>query len=78
MQSIISQVRASDVPVLFVETAKLIREVWNVNASETGLEIYDELFTDSIAKEGETGDSYYGMMKWNIETIHDGLSQEKK
>lgn len=77
MQSIISQVRASDVPVLFVETSVDPRSMERV-ASETGLEIYDELFTDSIAKEGETGDSYYGMMKWNIETIHDGLSQEKK
>ncbi|MCG4305516.1 metal ABC transporter substrate-binding protein, partial [Enterococcus lactis] len=47
-------------------------------AKETGLEIYDKLFTDSIAKEGEQGDSYYQMMKWNIETIHEGLSQTKE
>ena len=47
-------------------------------AKETGLKIYDKLFTDSIAKEGEQGDSYYQMMKWNIETIHEGLSQIKE
>ncbi len=77
MKAIIDQVRAKEVPVLFVETSVDPRSMERV-AKETGLEIYDKLFTDSIAKEGEQGDSYYQMMKWNIETIHEGLSQTKR
>ena len=77
MKAIIDQIRAKEVPVLFVETSVDSRSMERV-AKETGLKIYDKLFTDSIAKEGEQGDSYYQMMKWNIETIHEGLSQTKE
>ncbi|THE13716.1 metal ABC transporter substrate-binding protein [Enterococcus hirae] len=76
MKNIINQVRASDTPVLFVESSVDPRSMERV-AHETGLSIHEKLFTDSIAKEGETGDSYYGMMRWNIETIYEGLSEKR-
>ncbi|RGW62982.1 metal ABC transporter substrate-binding protein [Enterococcus durans] len=76
MKTIINQVRDSNVPVLFVETSVDPRSMERV-AKETGLTIYDKLYTDSIDKKGEKGDSYYKIMQWNIQTIHDGLSQEK-
>ena len=76
MKTIVNQVRDSNVPVLFVETSVDPRSMDRV-AKETGLTIYDQLYTDSIDNKGEKGDSYYKMMQWNIQTIHDGLSQEK-
>ncbi|EMF0243027.1 metal ABC transporter substrate-binding protein [Enterococcus hirae] len=76
MKRIINQVRDSAVPALFVETSVDPRSMERV-AKETGVAIYDRLYTDSIDKEGKPGDSYYKMMDWNIRTIHDGLTQEK-
>ena len=74
MKQIIEKVRASDVPSLFVETSVDPRSMERL-ANEVDLPVYSKLFTDSIAKGGEDGDSYYDMMKWNIEKIHAGLDQ---
>lgn len=76
MTRIIDSVEASEVPVLFVETSVDSRSMERVS-QETGLPIYTEIYTDSIAKEGEPGDSYYNMLKWNIEKIHEGLNQSR-
>lgn len=74
MKQIIEKVRASDVPSLFVETSVDPRSMERL-ANEVDLPVYSQLFTDSIAKDGEAGDSYFDMMEWNIEKIHAGLSQ---
>lgn len=42
---------------------------------DSGIPIYGTVFTDSIAEPGQDGDSYYAMMKWNLETIYNGLRQ---
>lgn len=74
MTTIIDTIREWNVPVLFVETSVDARSMEQV-AEETGLPIYSTIFTDSLAKEGEDGDTYYSMMAWNLEKIHEGLSQ---
>lgn len=74
MKQIIEKVRTSDVPSLFVETSVDPRSMERLS-NEVNLPVYSKLFTDSVAKEGEDGDSYYDMMKWNIEKIHAGLSK---
>lgn len=76
MKQIIDSVKASETPVLFVETSVDPKSMERVS-QETGLPIYTAIYTDSIAKEGEPGDSYYDMVKWNIDKIHEGLSQTR-
>lgn len=72
MKQIVEKVRSSSVPVLFVETSVDKRSMERLS-KEVDLPIYSDLFTDSLSKQGKTGDSYYKMMEWNLEKIHEGL-----
>lgn len=72
MQAVLGQIRANQVRHLFVETS-VSPKAMNKVASESGLSIAATLFTDSLAAAGKTGDTYYTMMKWNLDRIYAGL-----
>jgi len=71
---LVRQLRASKVPSLFVESSVDERPMKTVS-QETGLPIFSTIFTDSVAESGKDGDSYYSMMKWNLDKIIEGLSK---
>lgn len=74
MIGIIETIRKWAIQVLFVETSVDHRSMEQVS-SETGLPIYATIFTDSIAEKNQPRDSYYSMMEWNLNKIHEGLSR---
>ena len=74
IKSLVEKLRKTKVPSLFVESSVDDRPMKTVS-KDTNIPIYAKIFTDSVAEKGEEGDSYYSMMKYNIEKIAEGLSK---
>lgn len=72
LRKVLAKIRGSEVKSLFVESSVSPKSMSQV-AKETGLSIYARIYTDSLAKSGTEGDTYYGMMKWNLDKIAEGL-----
>lgn len=75
VKSVVDFINTKKDAVLFVETSIDPRSMETVSA-ETGVPIYGKVFTDSIGKHGEDGDTYIKMMEWNIDTIFNGLTEK--
>lgn len=74
ISSLIEKLKAVRPSALFVESSVDARPMKAVS-KDSGIPIYAEIFTDSVAKKGKTGDSYYAMMKYNLDKISEGLAQ---
>ncbi|OOL67460.1 hypothetical protein B1P87_15520 [Enterococcus faecium] len=74
IKHLVEKLRTTKVPSLFVESSVDDRPMKTVS-KDTNIPIYSTIFTDSIAEKGQDGDSYYAMMKWNLDKIAEGLSK---
>ncbi|WP_339288853.1 metal ABC transporter substrate-binding protein [Paenibacillus sp. FSL E2-0201] len=73
MKNIINIIDENQVPALFLETSVNPKTMETIS-NETGVPIHSKIFTDSLAKKGEEGDTYIKMIKWNIDKVVEGLS----
>ena len=73
-KTLVEKLRKTKVPSLFVESSVDERPMQTVS-KDTNIPIYEKIFTDSIAEPGQNGDSYYSMMKWNLDKISEGLAK---
>ncbi|MFS1664200.1 metal ABC transporter substrate-binding lipoprotein [Streptococcus sp. zg-JUN1979] len=74
IKQLVEKLRQTKVPALFVESSVDDRPMKTIS-KDTNIPIYAKIFTDSVAEKGDDGDSYYAMMKWNLDKIAQGLSQ---
>lgn len=74
ISQVVELIKEKDVKVLFLETSIDPRSMEMVS-NETGVPIGGKIFTDSIGKPGEDGDSYLLMMEWNINIILEQLQK---
>ena len=73
MKNIINIIDENQVPALYLETSVNPKTMETIS-NETGVPIHSKIFTDSLAKKGEEGDTYIKMIKWNIDKVVEGLS----
>ncbi|MUV39124.1 putative periplasmic metal-binding protein [Lentibacillus sp. JNUCC-1] len=75
IKNLVSYIKDSEVPVLFVESNVDTRPMETVS-QESGVPIFEEpIYSDEIGEPGEKVDTYVKYLNYNIKIIHDGLSQ---
>ena len=74
LTTIIATINEEKVQALFLETSIDPRSMEMVSR-ETNVLIKGKIFTDSLGKPGEDGDTYIKMLKWNADMISSGLNE---
>jgi ABC-type Zn uptake system ZnuABC Zn-binding protein ZnuA len=77
ISAVVDLIREKDIKVLFLETS-IDKRSMEMVSNETKVPIGGKVFTDSIGKPGEDGDSYMKMMEWNINTILEQLQKHSE
>ncbi|UXS60351.1 manganese ABC transporter substrate-binding lipoprotein MntC [Staphylococcus ureilyticus] len=72
MKQAVKFVQDNNLKHLLVETSVDQKSMQSLS-EETNLDIYGEVYTDSIGKKGTKGDSYFNMMQENINTVHGSM-----
>ncbi|MFJ7934755.1 metal ABC transporter substrate-binding protein [Sporosarcina sp. NPDC096371] len=72
LTSIISIINEENVSGLFLESSVDPRSMEMVSR-ETTVPIKGKIFTDSLGKPGDEGDTYIKMLRWNADMIYKGL-----
>jgi|SRR5699024_1774648 len=75
IKNLLHFIEENDPPVLFIETNVDERPMETVS-TESGVEIFGELYSDEIGDKGEEIDSYVKFLQYNIDMIHEGLMNE--
>lgn len=70
------KIRAENVPAIFPEMFTTDGRLMERLANEADVELAPPLFTGALAEEGNPGDTYLGMMRYNAETISNALAKE--
>ena len=71
--SLIEEIRAAGVPVIFAENVSGSRLIEQI-AAEAGVKLGPALYTDALGAPGSEGDTYLKMMRFNVQTIVKALS----
>ncbi|MGB9632817.1 MAG: metal ABC transporter solute-binding protein, Zn/Mn family [Chloroflexaceae bacterium] len=70
---LVEDIRAADVPAIFVENVSNPALMENI-AREAGVKLAPSLYTDALGKPGSEGETYLKMMRYNVRTIVEALA----
>jgi ABC-type Zn uptake system ZnuABC Zn-binding protein ZnuA len=70
---LVEQIREQNVPAVFTETTVRPRLAEQI-AEEAGVQVVSDLYTDTLGEPGGPGDTYIGMMRYNVERMVEALS----
>jgi zinc/manganese transport system substrate-binding protein len=74
LAEVVDQIKASGVPVIFLENIQNPRLIEQV-AESAGVRVGPPLYSDAIGKPGTDGDTYVKMIRYNVRTLVKELSR---
>ena len=72
LADVIDQVKASGVPVIFLENIQNPRLIEQI-ANDADVKVGPPLYSDALGQAGSAGDTYLKMMRYNAKTLTDAL-----
>lgn len=71
---LVEEIEASGVPAIFAENVSNPVLMENI-ASEANVELAPALYTDALGEPGSGGDTYVGMVRYNVSTMSEALEE---